>query len=119
MWRRGHSGRLRLSADAVQCTAGRKGYGGAMRTLVERARRRVAGSAPGQSAARALSRARLRTFQTDDESMAGLLTALRTPSEGEEQWSAEIEAARGQLEGSEDVVSLPVTDRAWWERAIA
>jgi predicted O-methyltransferase YrrM len=90
-----------------------------MRTLVERARRRVAGSAPGQSAARAVSRARLRTFHTDDESLAGLLAALRSPSDGEERWSAEIEAQRGQLESSPDVVSLPVTDREWWERAIA
>jgi predicted O-methyltransferase YrrM len=90
-----------------------------MQTLVERARQRVAGSAPAQTAARAVSRARLRTFQTDDESLAGLLAALRSPSEGEEQWSAAIEAVRKRLEGSEDVVTLPVTDRAWWERAIA
>jgi predicted O-methyltransferase YrrM len=90
-----------------------------VRRLIRQARQRVLSSKAGQRAANASSRAIVRTLKPNDDTLAAVVRALRSPSEDEARWVSAIEPIRRRLEASEETLRFPVYDRAWWERAIA
>jgi predicted O-methyltransferase YrrM len=72
-----------------------------------------------RGAATATSRVVVRTLNPDDRTLAGVVRAMRVPSEDERQWATSIEAVRAGLHASRETLRFEVHERWWWEDAIA